>query len=130
MKTNSTQTEPDHRDLANPEFINTASSKVEHLSDEASNLEPLNVAEPAPTETQVIEEIVKAPAFDGNWRNLIERHLKLGIARALAQNCEMMSYDKSSITLRVAEKQKHLVSATYQEKLSAAIDSHFGQKIS
>jgi DNA polymerase-3 subunit gamma/tau len=129
LKTNSTQTEPDHRDLANPEFINTASSKVEHLSDEASNLEPLNVAEPAPTETQVIEEIVKAPAFDGNWRNLIERHLKLGIARALAQNCEMMSYDKSSITLRVAEKQKHLVSATYQEKLSAAIDSHFGQKI-
>ncbi len=129
LKTNSAQTEPDHRDLSNPESINTASSKVEHLSDEASNLEPLNVAEPAPTETQVIEEIVKAPAFDGNWRNLIERHLKLGIARALAQNCEMMSYDKSSITLRVAEKQKHLVSATYQEKLSAAIDSHFGQKI-
>ncbi|HIE91042.1 MAG: DNA polymerase III subunit gamma/tau [Methylophilaceae bacterium] len=129
LKTNSAQTEPDHRDLSNPESINTASSKVEHLSDEASNLEPLNVAEPPPTETKVIEEIVKAPAFDGNWRNLIERHLKLGIARALAQNSEMMSYDKSSITLRVAEKQKHLVSATYQEKLSAAIDSHFGQKI-
>jgi len=128
LNTNSAQTEADHRFPSNPESINTVSSKVERLSDEASNLKPLNVTEPPPTETKVIEEIVAA-AFDGNWRNLIERHLKLGIARALAQNCEMMSYDKSSITLRVAEKQKHLVSAAYQEKLSAAIDSHFGQKI-
>ncbi len=67
--------------------------------------------------------------FDGNWRNLIERHLKLGIARALAQNCEMLSYDENSITLRVAEAQKHLVSATYQEKLSTAINHHFNRKI-
>jgi DNA polymerase-3 subunit gamma/tau len=67
--------------------------------------------------------------FDGNWRKLVELHLKLGIARALAQNCEMLSYDEDSITLRVAEKQKHLVSATYQEKLSSAINVHFGKKI-
>ncbi|QVL45443.1 MAG: DNA polymerase III subunit gamma/tau [Methylophilaceae bacterium] len=67
--------------------------------------------------------------FDGNWRKLIELHLKLGIARALAQHCEMLSYDENSITLRVAEKQKHLVSATYQEKLSSAINMHFGRKI-
>lgn len=67
--------------------------------------------------------------FDGNWRKLIELHLKLGIARALAQHCEMLSYDEDSITLRVAEKQKHLVSATYQEKLSSAINTHFGRKI-
>jgi DNA polymerase III subunit gamma/tau len=67
--------------------------------------------------------------FDGNWRKLIELHLKLGIARALAQHCEMLSYDEDSISLRVAEKQKHLVSATYQEKLSSAINAHFGRKI-
>ena len=68
-------------------------------------------------------------SFDGNWRNLIEKHLKLGIARALAQNCEMLSYDENSITLRIADNQKHLISATYQEKLSTAIDSHFNKKI-
>ncbi len=67
--------------------------------------------------------------FDGNWRNLIEKHLNLGIARALAQHCEMLSYDDDSISLRVAEKQKHLVSPTYQEKLSNAINNHFGKKI-
>lgn len=67
--------------------------------------------------------------FDGNWRYLIEKHLNLGIARALAQHCEMLSYDENSISLRVAEKQKHLVSPTYQEKLSNAINNHFGKKI-
>jgi DNA polymerase III subunit gamma/tau len=72
---------------------------------------------------------VASRAFDGNWRNLIENHLKLGIARALAQNCEMCAYDDNSITLRVAEQQKHLVSATYKEKLSTAINTHFGQNI-
>lgn len=68
-------------------------------------------------------------SFDGNWRNLIEKNLKLGIARALAQNCEMLSYDENSITLRIADNQKHLISATYQEKLSTAINNHFNKKI-
>ncbi|MEQ1599767.1 MAG: DNA polymerase III subunit gamma/tau [Methylotenera sp.] len=67
--------------------------------------------------------------FDGNWRNLVENKLKLGLARALAQNCELMSYDENSFTLRVAENQKHLVSASYQDKLSSAINEFFGKKI-
>ncbi len=68
-------------------------------------------------------------SFDGNWRRLVEQNLKLGLARALAQNCEMVTYDDNSITLRVAESQKHLVSASYQDKLSSAINQHFGKKI-
>lgn len=68
-------------------------------------------------------------SFDGNWRRLVEQNLKLGLARALAQNCEMVTYDDNSITLRVAESQKHLVSPSYQDKLSTAINQHFGKKI-
>jgi DNA polymerase-3 subunit gamma/tau len=60
---------------------------------------------------------------------LVEKNLKLGLARALAQNCELVSYDENSLTLRVAENQKHLVSTNYQEKLSIAINEHFGKKI-
>ena len=67
--------------------------------------------------------------FNGDWRSLVEQNLKLGLARALAQNCEMVSFDDNSITLRVAESNKHLVSASYQEKLSSAINQHFGKKI-
>jgi DNA polymerase III subunit gamma/tau len=68
-------------------------------------------------------------SFDGNWRKLVEQNLKLGLARALAQNCEMVTYDDNSITLRVAESQKHLVSPSYQDKLSSAINQHFGKRI-
>lgn len=67
--------------------------------------------------------------FDGNWRNLVENHLKLGLARTLAQHCEMISYDEHSFSLRVSENHKHLASNQYQEKLSAAINQHFDRKI-
>jgi DNA polymerase III subunit gamma/tau len=67
--------------------------------------------------------------FNGDWRGLVEQNLKLGLARALAQNCEMVSFDDNSINLRVAESNKHLVSASYQEKLSSAINLYFGKKI-
>jgi DNA polymerase III subunit gamma/tau len=96
-------------------------------------------SEPIPNRVPSIEDEATQPMeatattnarkFDGNWRKLIEEHLKLGIARALAQHCEMLTFDENSITLRVAEKQKHLVSATYQEKLSTAINQHFNRKI-
>ena len=96
---------------------------VAHFESEAK------IAKPSIAEQTAQDETVESIAFDGHWRNLIESHLKLGIARALAQNCEMLSYDDDNIYLRVAEKQKHLVSATYQEKLSHAINQHFGRTI-
>ena len=67
--------------------------------------------------------------FDGNWRGLVEQNLKLGLARALAQNCELLNHDENSMTLRVADSQKHLASTTYQDKLSSAINEYFGRKI-
>ena len=96
---------------------------VAHFESEAE------IAKPSIAEQTAQDETVESIAFDGHWRNLIESHLKLGIARALAQNCEMLSYDDDNIYLRVAEKQKHLVSATYQEKLSHAINQYFGRTI-
>jgi DNA polymerase III subunit gamma/tau len=68
-------------------------------------------------------------SFDGNWRKLVEQNLKLGLARALAQNCELLSFDENSLNLRVASAQKHLISASYQDKLASAINEHFGRKI-
>ena len=76
-----------------------------------------------------IQEASGSMGFDGNWRKLVEQSLKLGLARALAQNCEMIAYDAHSITLRLAENQKHLASASYQDKLSSAINEYFGKKI-
>ena len=70
------------------------------------------------------------PLFDGDWRSFVDTHLqKLGLGRALAQNCEMIAFDENSISLRVDEANKHLIGATYQDKLSAAINAQLGKKI-
>ena len=76
-----------------------------------------------------IHEPSSGALFDGNWRKLVEQNLKLGLARSLAQNCEMVAHNEHSITLRVSESNKHLASATYQDKLSGAINDFFGRKI-
>jgi DNA polymerase III subunit gamma/tau len=102
---------------------------------------PAKAAQPEKTEPEPLKPIQNdAPEanthavagsieFDGNWRNLVENNLKLGLARALAQNCELMSHNENSFNLRISESQKHLVSASYQDKLSSAINDYFGKKI-
>ncbi|HSI43363.1 MAG TPA: DNA polymerase III subunit gamma/tau [Methylotenera sp.] len=69
-----------------------------------------------------------AKGFNGDWRGLVDE-LKLGLARALAQQCELTTYDEHSISLSVPESQKHLLSPNYQEKLSSAITQHYGKKV-
>ena len=81
--------------------------------------EPASDTPPAETTTK---------DFAGDWRALVNE-LKLGLAKALAQQCELMTYDAHSISLSVPESQKHLLSPNYQEKLSAAIAQHYGKKI-
>lgn len=68
--------------------------------------------------------------WDGNWRALVENHLsKLGLVRALAQNCELVSVEADTMTLRIGEAHKHLASANYLEKLNSALSSHFGRRL-
>lgn len=80
---------------------------------------------PAPAK---LAETSPALQFDGNWRGLVDQ-LKLGLARALAQNCELLRFDEHAIYLSVPQAQKHLLDQSYQEKLRAAINQHFGKKI-
>lgn len=93
---------------------------------------------PAPTETAFREEappelfesssLRPAIQFDGNWRGLVDQ-LKLGLARALAQHCELVGYAENEMQLMVPEQHKHLIDPNYQDKLKAAIDQYFGRKI-
>ncbi len=66
--------------------------------------------------------------FDGNWRGLVDK-LKLGLARTLAQNSELVSYDSTEIELRLSEDCKPLLDLNYQSKLEQAINEYFGRKI-
>jgi DNA polymerase-3 subunit gamma/tau len=117
--------------IYNPTASQDTNALTETMQTAVESISVETVIDPPERQSEETDALThdESTLFDGNWRKLVELHLKLGIARALAQNCEMLSYDEDSITLRVAEKQKHLVSATYQEKLSSAINVHFGKKI-
>ena len=105
-----------------PTLETAISSPVEALSPSPEATSSSEVASPqaASTQTQVL--------FNGDWRSLVDA-LKLGLARTLAQNCELESFDEDNINLTVPDLQKHLLDPNYQEKLSAAINQHFGRKI-
>ncbi len=97
-----------------PAQVDDSSTKNQQIEPVMASDEPLNQT---------------STTFNGDWRGLVENNLKLGLGRALAQNCELVSYDDNSITLRLAESNKHLISASYQEKLSSAINAYFGKRI-
>ena len=66
--------------------------------------------------------------FNGNWRGLLDQ-LKLGLARNLALNSALLSYDENTMRFAVQDKDKGLLSPMYQDKLSAALQQYFGRKI-
>jgi DNA polymerase-3 subunit gamma/tau len=68
-------------------------------------------------------------AFDGDWPALVER-LKLGgMAKMLAQHCEVKRHDAQGFALCVPEAHKHLADKPYIDKLKAALAEHFGQPV-
>ncbi len=106
----------------------------EAMPSETVPSEPIPMAEAANAEAEYSHnEAMPSDAglnrqFNGDWRNLVD-NLKLGLARALSQHCELISYDENSISLSVPEMQKHLLLPNYQEKLSTAINQYFDKKI-
>lgn len=102
---------------------------------EPTPIQPLNTPTSQPdvgssdenAETQSFENITHTP-FNGNWRGLLDQ-LKLGLARNLALNSALLSYDENTMRFAVQDKDKGLLSPMYQDKLSAALQQHFGRKI-
>ena len=66
---------------------------------------------------------------DAAWPELIE-HLGLtGMARMLAQHCELVTRDAARIELRLAQVHQHLLDGPYEERLKAALEQHFGTRL-
>ncbi|NOT66547.1 MAG: DNA polymerase III subunit gamma/tau [Methylotenera sp.] len=74
------------------------------------------------------DEIASASPFNGNWRGLLDQ-LKLGLARNLALNSELLSYDENTLRFAIQEKDKGMLSPMYQDKLAQALQQYFGRKI-
>ena len=67
--------------------------------------------------------------FDMDWPRLANQLKVSGVARQLAQQSEMRRFDGESMELGLAHSAKHLAERTYQEKLRAALEDHFGRRV-
>jgi len=64
-----------------------------------------------------------------DWPTIVAS-LKLGgMARMLADQCELKSHDNNTMLLGLAEAHKHLLDKTYQDKLVAALKQKFGEQL-
>lgn len=109
--------------------IETTISVTQTVAINQPVVESPQVDEPASAHPVSTNEAVTVN-WDGNWRTLVENHLsKLGLVRALAQNCELVSYDADQMTLRIGDAHKHLASTNYLDKLNTALNNHFDRRI-
>ncbi|HET7635309.1 MAG TPA: DNA polymerase III subunit gamma/tau [Burkholderiales bacterium] len=83
-------------------------------------------AAPAPT----AESENTVAAGSGDWLTLVNDALKIGgMAKMLAQHCELVSQTADRIELRLAEAHVHLMEKPYQDKLRAALEAHYGRRM-
>lgn len=68
-------------------------------------------------------------AFDGDWLAVVGRLKAGGMARMLAEQCELKSFRENYIELCVPQEQKHLIERVYQDKLKAELKQQFGAKL-
>jgi DNA polymerase-3 subunit gamma/tau len=70
-----------------------------------------------------------AQAFDGDWPGLVGRLQIAGAARELARNAALARHAEGVIELVVPKSMGHLAERSYQEKLKAALEQHFGRPL-
>ena len=63
------------------------------------------------------------------WARTLAAINVTGMARQLAQNCELTGETEGVIELRLAEAHKHLVEKGPQERLRAALEEHLGRPV-
>jgi len=70
----------------------------------------------------------KTKIFDGNWIKLVDG-LKIGLAKSLAQECSLVSYEGYVFNLMLNKKFQHLAKNSYIEKLEEMLINFFNRKI-
>ena len=82
--------------------------------------------EPVTPPTPVLVAREPAPAAAWDWLSVVASLRLGGMAKMLADHCELVAQSGDAVTLRVGEAHKHLLDRTYQDKLIAALRDKFG----
>ncbi|MHB1213464.1 MAG: DNA polymerase III subunit gamma/tau [Thiobacillus sp.] len=95
---------------------------------EAAEIPAPPAADTPPAAPVAAEWVARESTPDGAWDWLaIVAELRLGgMAKMLADHCELASQVGEAVTLRLGEAHKHLLDRTYQDKLIAALRDKYG----
>lgn len=66
---------------------------------------------------------------DDDWHALVGRLGLAGMARQLAQHCELAELGETQVSLRLPPAHKHLLGRAQQDKLQAELQAHFGRPV-
>ena len=87
---------------------------------------PQPAAYAAPAMPPPLSVTESAPPSAWDWLKMVA-DLKLGgMAKMLADHCELVSHDSGQVVLRVSEADKHLLDRVYQDKLIATLRERHG----
>jgi DNA polymerase-3 subunit gamma/tau len=64
-----------------------------------------------------------------SWAGIVEQLAITGMARMLAQHCELIRRDPTRIELMLPKAHERLLEKAYQERLKAALQKHFGESV-
>ena len=110
-------------------FPSLQTEKLEsNLSEKRATPQIQPIEEKKSSQIEVKKEVEENLEFDGNWHNLV-KNLKLGIANALAQECEFKAYQNYIFELTLDSNKSHLMQGNYVEKLEESLINHFNKKI-
>jgi len=95
---------------------------------ETLSTEPLAAPAPARAAAPAVPLQAREPSPNGAWDWLaIVAELRLGgMAKMLADHCELVSQADGAVTLRVGEAHKHLLDGAYQDKLVSTLRDKYG----
>ena len=66
---------------------------------------------------------------DDDWHALVAQLPLTGMARQLAQHCELADRSEGAIRLRLAPLHRHLLGKVQQDKLQSELQNHFGRPL-
>jgi DNA polymerase-3 subunit gamma/tau len=89
---------------------------------------PAPVSAPVPAPVSAPATLTAAPA-DEDWHALVARLPLTGMAKQLAQHCELSERTDSIIRLRLSPVHKHLLGKPQQDKLQAELQNSYGRPL-
>ena len=90
---------------------------------------PTFAAPPVAMQTAAVTSRVTAACTDDDWHARVDMLSLTGMARQLAQHCELSELSEAAIRLRLSPLHKHLLGKVQQDKLQAELESHFGRPL-